>query len=182
MAKKNHSPLTDTQKAKVKEIVAKNALRNGRLRDAVAIIDSVLGVTLSISQLSRYLKKERQTWSKNAQNAITQAKAKELAKLDQLEREVYIQWDKSTQDSETIIDKETRFGDFQTKKVSGQSGNPRYIDALVAISKRRAELLGLDAPTKQETTITLEKDIEDMTDEELCQLEQALDSESTDQA
>ena len=40
----------------------------------------------------------------------------------------------------------------ETTKISGQCGNPRYIQMLIKLLEREAKLLGLDAPTKVEIT------------------------------
>lgn len=79
---------------------------------------------------------------------------RELAVCDEVEREAWEQWYRSTKDARSRIEAETKDGTFVTKRVEGQSGNPALLDKVLKAAERRAKLLGLDAPQR----IDLKKD------------------------
>lgn len=64
----------------------------------------------------------------------------------------------------------------EKKQVSGRTGEPKYIDLLIKIQQRRADLLGLDAPSKKEISINHPKPIKDMTNAELSKYISDLES------
>lgn len=189
--------LNPHQQIKVKEIISSVFLFNGNAPKAIEKIEQTTGVTLSIQQIYYYLKQiKEEEKQKTAANA-EEIKAKELKKLDYLESEVIEQWDKSKLNAETVttktlgIEEKPAFNtankkgltDFdgdpreaklevkteETLKRSGQCGDPRYIDNLIRLSKRRSELLGLDAPTKKEISISHPKPLTEMSNAELSE-------------
>lgn len=80
-----------------------------------------LGV--SRSQIEYDLNQIRHRWSTQTVYNLDQYKAKELAKLDALEREHWQAWEASEDD-------------------------PRFLDGVLKCIERRAKLLGLDGPAK----------------------------------
>lgn len=70
----------------------------------------------------------------------------EIEKMNEVEREAWQQWRRSTQDAETRTEAEGKGGVFVTEKTEGQSGNPALLDKVIKASERRAKLLGLDKP------------------------------------
>lgn len=73
----------------------------------------------------------------------------ELQKLNEQERVCWEQYKRSCEDevsAHEVIDKEGEVRELSARKV--QSGNPTYQRILTDIGKRRASLLGLDAPSK----------------------------------
>ncbi len=83
----------------------------------------------------------------------------ELDKLDEIEREAWEQWYRSTQDAESRTEAETKDGTFVTERKEGQSGNPALLDKIIKASERRAKLLGLDAPEKLAVSGNLDIDV-----------------------
>ena len=72
----------------------------------------------------------------------------ELLKLDLIEERAKAQFDRSCEDAteERVTGGEK--GSVTTSVTKGQSGNPAYLRILLEAQKRRADLLGLDQPTK----------------------------------
>jgi hypothetical protein len=109
----------------------------------------------------------------NPENAA-ELRQREVDKCDEIERELWEQWYRSTDDAvkqttktplaAVVIDGET--GDIQpattsagdkpeiSRTVEGQSGNTSLVDKILKAMERRSKLLGLDAPVKlqQDTT------------------------------
>lgn len=187
--------LTDYQQTKAKEIIAKIILRKGTQEKAAEEIEKQLGIRISRQQVSYHVKALQQEWLANSQRDIATIKAEEIAELDNLKNEVYNEWERSKLNAETtttklvgideaksnkakqhsvFIDDEAedprnpklQVQTEETKKVAGQSGDPRYITNLLNIQERKAKLLGLDAPTKLQAEFS-NKDPKQMTDDEL---------------
>lgn len=72
----------------------------------------------------------------------------ELRKLDVQEKACWEQFERSCEDAITEKEGSTDKGSFTSTERKGQSGNPAYIRALLAIGQRRAALVGMDKPTK----------------------------------
>lgn len=64
----------------------------------------------------------------------------------------------------------------EKKQIAGRTGDSKYIQILVNIQERRAKLLGLDAPSKQDISITRPKPLTEMTNAELREYRESLES------
>src|SRR5688572_18434627 len=85
-------------------------------------IAAQLGV--SADTIAGDLKHIRETWKAAGVRDMTATREAELAKLDTIEREAWNAWE--------------------------NEHDPRFLEKVLQCIKRRAELLGLDAPTKQQ--------------------------------
>ena len=94
-------------------------------------------VGLHQSTVSRDLKALQKQWQHSALVNVDEAKAKELARVDHLEREYWEAWERSV-------------GEYRTKKTEDINGDPRYLSGVQWCINKRCELLGLDAPSKHE--------------------------------
>jgi hypothetical protein len=109
---------------------------------------------LSPSTVHRELAVLTQEWRESAREEIETIKARELRKLDDLEAEARAEWERSKLDwqKRVVEDKPagSRGGGGRMAKVEtgGQCGDPRYLTVILEIQKRRAALLGTDAPQK----------------------------------
>lgn len=115
---------------------------------------------LDQSTISRDLKALHQEWLDSAMVDYDQAKAKELAKIDNLEMTYYQEWAAS---KEPIVKRKTAKrvnnpgGDGgpdwrtteATQEISLGTGDPRFLQGVQWCIDRRCKLLGLDAPVKQ---------------------------------
>ena len=110
--------------------------------------------------ISRDLAELRKEWLDRSINHIDQRKAIELAKIDQLEITYWDAWERSKEDSETEtvekIGKADKDGKptpdriKQNKRKEGQTGNPSFLAGVQWCINKRCEILGLDAPKKNE--------------------------------
>ena len=110
-------------------------------------------------------------WRENSLRDITIVKAEELAKLDRLEREAWIAWDRSVGKHHTRTTKTGRVDrdgivitePEVTVKADTLDGDPRFMAIILDCQKRRSELMGLNAPQKiAQTTV----DGEDLFDQD----------------
>jgi len=130
-------------------------------------IAEALGITAA--QVNRDLKSIQAEWAETRVEDLQLAKQKELAKLEQVEREAWQAWDRSQKDAvtekrtageiEATTSKDGKPGESIELPVTktettraGQVGDPRYLDQVQKVVERRCKLLGLDAPAKIQTT------------------------------
>jgi predicted transcriptional regulator len=86
---------------------------------------------------------------------INEAKARELAKVDNLELEYWEAWKRSLENAEKQVQKAVKVGKAQQrqeaqKTIEGQSGNPAFLRGIEWCINKRCEILGIDAPQKIE--------------------------------
>lgn len=116
---------------------------------------------LGISQqtVSLDLKALHREWQRSAIADIDKAKARELAKIDNLEREYWVAWRRSRKDAETITEKNR--GEAEDGKLidpqrmfrrKGQAGDPRFLQGIQWCIERRCKILGIDAPDRHDIT------------------------------
>jgi predicted transcriptional regulator len=115
---------------------------------------------ISPATVSRDLKALQSEWRKSRLVDIDAAKQRELAKIDRLEREYWVAWERSigkslrvtvkgkgTEDKATQMEKTTTTDDL--------NGDPRYLAGIQWCIDRRCKILGIDAPEKMEHKGTL---------------------------
>lgn len=120
-------------------------------------IAAEVGVTQGM--ISNDLKVIQQRWREQTAFNLDEAKAKELARLDELERECWAAWEQSKSER-TKARQETggkgKDGKATVTKASMEKeqrdGNPAFLQAVLSCIDRRCKLLGLDAATKSELT------------------------------
>jgi len=114
-------------------------------------IGGIVGLTQQ--SVSLHLKALRTRWLESADIDFSQARAEEVAKLDNLERLAYEEWALSTKPKTTITIEEAL--GVETKKQTRteiQYGNPKFLDIIHKCVAKRCELLGVAAPTKVAVT------------------------------
>jgi DNA-binding MarR family transcriptional regulator len=155
-----------------RQIVAEKYLR-GMFQSQIA---EELGV--DTATVSRDLKILREEWLQSALVDLNDAKAKELAKIDQLEVTYWSAWERG-------------LGEFKSKTVKGRgasenqkpslleqilktedrNGDPRYLAGIQWCINKRCEILGLDAPKENKLSgsveITRKHDLSKLSDDEL---------------
>lgn len=138
----------------------------------VAIVDYLAknrSYTVTQAIISRDLKTIQERWQASAIRSFDEAKANELAKIDNLELTYWSQWQASI---EPVVKRRT------SKKVDGQvteatqevslgTGDPRFLQGVQWCIDRRCKLLGLDAPIKQQSQNI---ELNSLTDEQLKRL------------
>jgi hypothetical protein len=112
-------------------------------------------VDLSQATVTRDLQYLYKEWQESSLVDIDKAKARELAKVDRLEREYWQAWEHSCKDAETVRQEGTKTEkgiqpDKIVKTAKGQAGDPRFLVGIQWCINKRCEIVGLDAAIKQE--------------------------------
>ena len=118
--------------------------------------DIARALGISQQQVSYDLKAIRAAWLASAVRDFDALKAQELAKIDAVEREYWLAWERSKKDKEISV-QEGGEVDPQTRKPrikkvvmrkEGQAGNPAFLAGVLTCIERRCAILGLDAPKR----------------------------------
>jgi len=114
-------------------------------------VDIAEEVGLSSPTVSRDLKALQAEWLKSSLMDFDEAKAREIAKIDRLEREYWTGWQRSLKDEETIKEEGSATASKPskvTKTRKGQAGDPRFLDGVLKCVDRRCKIIGVDAAVK----------------------------------
>ena len=107
-------------------------------------------IGFSIATVSLDLKRIRKEWRETYKEDFAKRQARELAKIDRLEREYWEAWERSIGINETRTVKNGKDGTEETVKQQDLVGDPRFLDGIAKCIDRRCKILGIDAPTKIE--------------------------------
>ncbi len=116
-------------------------------------IAEILGV--SQQQVSYDLKEIQLTWQDMSVAQLTELKARELARIDNLERTYWQAWEKSQQPKETTSTAKEGEKVKVGKRSEQRNGNPQFLQGVQWCIERRIKLLGLDAPVRSEVSSAL---------------------------
>jgi hypothetical protein len=111
---------------------------------------------LSRQQVGYDLDAVRAEWLQSSLMDFNARKAEELARIDRLEREYWTAWEASQQGRETTTTGQTT--DPRGERVKAeirkeeQHGDPRYLAGVQWCISKRCEILGFNAPTRNELT------------------------------
>lgn len=149
MPAKHANKRSEFQKAYDRQRIADMYLR-GMHQDEIGEV-----VGLSQGQISGDLAFIQKQWLENTTMNLDEFKAKELARIDHLERHYWAAWETSKTErtkSRQETDGSKKDGKLTVKKASTEKeqrdGNPAFLDGVMKCIDRRCKLLGLDAPTK----------------------------------
>jgi len=147
------------EKARRKPRRSKSQLARDRRRIAELYLEGWLQadiageVGLSQSTVSNDLKALHAEWLKSSLIDFDEAKAREIAKVDKLEREYYAAWRRSCEDAETVRQEgkppeegEKDQPDKVVRTRKGQAGDPRFLAGVQWCIEKRCKILGIDAP------------------------------------
>jgi len=114
-------------------------------------------LNMSIATICRDIARLHDAWLESSLVDYDEAKAKELAKVDQLEYEYWDAWLRSCENKETETKKAIVVGEAAerreaTKREEGQAGDPRFLTGIQWCINKRCEILGLDAPNRTDFT------------------------------
>lgn len=147
--------MTDEEKAKRKPRRSKSQLDRDRRRISELYLEGWLQadiateVGLSQSTVSNDLKALHSQWLESSLVDFNEAKAREIAKIDKLEREYYRAWQRSCENAESTTQEGTPSAVSKVKKTSkGQAGDPRFLQGVQWCIERRCKILGVDAPDR----------------------------------
>jgi hypothetical protein len=113
-----------------------------------------IALELDVNQgtVSRDLAALREEWKQSSLIDFDEARSRELARIDELERTYWEAWQRSCQDAETRTAETVRSDDGErtkaVKRVEGQSGSPAFLAGVERCIEMRTRLLGLNAPLK----------------------------------
>lgn len=138
-------------------IIAERYLRGYRQQDIADELD------LTQPTVSNDLKTLYERWRESSLMDIDEAKARELARIDELERTYWLEWEASKKTKEVKTTKKTQGkpdqqGNPTTEKAEAsvrkeeRFGDPRYLAGVQWCIQRRCAILGIDAPSKNEHT------------------------------
>jgi hypothetical protein len=122
----------------------------GKFQDEIAQV-----VKVDRGTVSRDLQAIQEEWLKSGLMDLNAAKARELARIDEVERNAWAGWEKSQKDAETMEVTGTAQGgksmpDKVKKTTHRRGGDPKYLDIVLNCVRQRRDILGLDAPKKLE--------------------------------
>ena len=116
-----------------------------------------IAVDLDIGQatVSRDLSALQKAWQASALVDVDEAKARELARIDELERTYWLEWEASKHDKEATATKKVKAGEGSerleaTVRKEQRLGDPRYLAGVQWCITRRCEIMGIDAPKRSE--------------------------------
>lgn len=115
-----------------------------------------LGVTTAT--VSRDLTQLHDEWQHSSLMDFNEARSQELARIDRLEREYWLAWARSLEDSETLVQEGVMDATRQllpkkvVKTAKGSVGDARFLAGVQWCIAKRCEILGLDAMAKAEIT------------------------------
>jgi len=111
---------------------------------------SAIANELSVSQptVCIDLKHIHEEWRRSAIRDFDILRERELRKLERLEVEAWNAWQRSQKPAQEATISSDGSSQKTIKKVSEQTGDPRFLDQISKCIASRRALLGLDAPTK----------------------------------
>lgn len=104
------------------------------------------------STISRDLAAIRQQWLESTLIDFNEAKARELARIDKLEREYWEQYEASKGGRTVATVQEAAGGKRQTVRKETRTGDPRYLSGVQWCIEQRLRIFGLYAPQRTELT------------------------------
>ena len=110
--------------------------------------DIAAEVGISQQQVSHDLKAIRAAWHTSMLQDFTAAQAQELERISLVERAAWVSWEKSKQEREITVQEKNNGKTKVSRRLEGQTGDPRYLELVLKCSERRCTLLGLDAARK----------------------------------
>ncbi len=124
-----------------------------------------IGKQLGISQgqVSKDLRTLQKRWQVASVAAIDEAKARELAKIDELERTYWRAWRRSCQDEEVRVAEKQTGADGEkgkTRKTTrGQAGSAAFLSGVQWCIEQRCKILGIVVKTAGDVNVRVENSL-----------------------
>lgn len=127
-------------------------------REMCQMISQVRGREYGSGVISGTLKKIREAWIEEYMPPYAEMQAKELARLDKMERELWDAWERSKRDAEAETVEEShesgKDGVYDRNKTvrdrAGRDGDPKFIEQILKVVDKRAKIVGLYQASKVE--------------------------------
>lgn len=144
---------TPTERENDLQRIAALYLKGKRQSDIAA----ELGVTQP--QVSYDLKEIHKRWRESSLVDINEAKHRELARIDELERTYWEAWARSCEEKTKTRTKKTLGGNATEASIEKDQmlGNPAFLAGVQWCIERRCKIFGIDAPIKSDVTSNGEK-------------------------
>lgn len=133
--------------------IANNRREIVRLYLRERLTQAEIGARLGMSRemVSYDLRAMQREWLKAGFMDLTAHKARELAKIDELELTYWAAWERSTGAREISTTGKTATGAAHAQiRKETREGNPAFLAGVQWCIERRCKLLGMDAPTRVE--------------------------------
>jgi DNA-binding CsgD family transcriptional regulator len=99
---------------------------------------------ISQSTVSEDMQHVRKAWQESNVEALAEIRARELAKVDLIERESWAAWGRSQKPAQSAVVTGDGAGKQTRKSMKNQTGDPRFLDQINKCIAQRRALLGLD--------------------------------------
>lgn len=183
---------TETQRTHDKAIISSLMARNNKVRDIATELnrrnkEEGVDYSLSFQQVHYDMKKILAEWKNERSENIDELIENELAKIDEIERECWIAWEKSKEGKQKIqrdggvVNAD---GDLVGTKISKieldeSYGDTKYLDRIQWCIEKRTELLGLktvhiDYTSKGESVVPKTVDLKNIDTDTLEKLKASL--------
>ena len=118
------------------------------------------------------LQRIQKAWQESALVDINEAKSRELARIDELERTYWAEWEASKEDRESSITKAVELAPVKqgeapkpkrheaTIRKEERLGDPAYLRGVQWCIERRCAIVGIDAPKRNESKTNLSGELE----------------------
>lgn len=134
--------------------VARRYLRGEFQVDIAKAISDQRDYAITQQQVSWDLAAIREEWKRSAVRDFDDAKAQELARIDELERTYWHAWERSLEAASKTTQHLNHMGDEGPKpsraivETTERVGDPRFLEGVQHCIDKRIKLLGLNAPDK----------------------------------
>jgi len=109
---------------------------------------AAIAIELNISQstVSEDVQYVRRKWEQSAMCNFGELRARELHKLDYMEKEAWSAWERSQKPAQSATVTGEGNGQQTRKSMKNQTGDPRFLDQVSKCISHRRAITGLDAP------------------------------------
>lgn len=174
-----------TQRAHDRLFIEQRYLRGETCREIARALSEARPYSLSHAQVHHDLKLILAEWVEHRERDFDQAAARELEKVNHLERTAWEAWERSVgiRQTRTVENKTDSDGESNREQIREEdlNGDPRYLQAVQWCIAKRCELLGLDAPLRIDGEIrhSAKPNLRALNMQELEQLEHIIDKAAT---
>jgi len=105
------------------------------------------GINTTARRVEDDIQERIEQWRRTAREQVETYIARELDRIDKIEREAWAGWRRSQEDAVSVRSG-GKDGDVETR--IGQAGDARFLDQIQKCIQQRRDLLGMDAPKRTE--------------------------------
>ena len=130
------------------------ALQGKHQYEIAEILGKEFGKRLTQQAISLEMQVVKKEWKARRLDSYEEKVARELAKVDERERECFEAFERSVGEIETVTERTGKDGTEVTRSIENQAGDPRFQQLAMDCVKSRCQILGLNAPTNTNVNIT----------------------------